>query len=516
MMRSIQSRLTVALCAASILFSVVVGLLLHRAIGQILVRGFDHTLQDKARALSSLVARELNGRLEFEYTPAIMPEFQRTEHAEYFEIRFADGRLYHNSKSLHSTALPSFIPGNSAHDITLPSGRAGRLITMPFFPRQEDEIEPTTDDPDEQWRIPAGEQMVVTLARDRAELDGGLRELNESLIFGTIGLAAVIALAAILIARRALAPLRLVAEQAAQIDATQLDRRFPTSAIPVELLPICSRLNDLLVRLEAAFHRERRFTSDVAHELRTPIAELRSVAEVALKWPDDIEASRHAIRDAHAIARQMETLVNVLLAFVRSSSGEQRTISVEPVWLLSTLKHVASLLETTSPARAIQMSVPAEVVVLAESSLLASVFTNLLSNAIEYAANDTPVSCRAEMVDNRWTLSIENQTHDLHQQDLSHLFEPFWRKDTARTGVVHSGLGLALVSAYCRLMEIDLAAEMPRADLFQIKLTFPPLPPSDHPPFEVVSHPTAQKESAGSGIGNESSHVPADSKQKQN
>jgi signal transduction histidine kinase len=84
-----------------------------------------------------------------------------------------------------------------------------------------------------------------------------------------------------------LSPLNQLANQAASITADSLATRFPTEIWPGELTPISSRLNDLLERLEQSFERERRFSADLAHELRTPIAELRSLAELALKWPED-------------------------------------------------------------------------------------------------------------------------------------------------------------------------------------------------------------------------------------
>jgi two-component system sensor histidine kinase QseC len=90
-----------------------------------------------------------------------------------------------------------------------------------------------------------------------------------------VGTAVIVALTV----RRGLRPLGRVAEEAATIDA-----------MPGALKPICLRLNDSLERLEAAFARERRFTADVAHELRTPIAELRCLADVALKWQGEPES----------------------------------------------------------------------------------------------------------------------------------------------------------------------------------------------------------------------------------
>jgi two-component system sensor histidine kinase QseC len=112
-----------------------------------------------------------------------------------------------------------------------------------------------------------------------------------------------------------LRPLSSLAKRAETIHASSLQLRFPTDNIPVELLPIAQRLNDLLARLEASFAREQRFSADVAHELRTPIAELRTLAEVALKWPDDVNQA--ALKEALNIALQMESVATGLMALAR-------------------------------------------------------------------------------------------------------------------------------------------------------------------------------------------------------
>ena len=472
-MPSMQSRLTVSLTAAAIVLSAAVGLILHRAIGAILVRQFDHTLQDKARGLSLLVSRELNGRLEFEYAPASMPEYQRAEHAEYFQVQFTDGRVYVQSKTLGNGLLPQFTPDDTAHDVMLPTGRTGRLVCQAFFPRPEDEIEPLPRPLSEMPTVPAGQQMIITIARDRAELDGGLRELSECLVLGAVGLAALTAAVAMWIVRRALLPLRSVAELAADIDVPRLDRRFPDSNLPAELEPICSRLNDLLRASRAALQRERRFTADVAHELRTPIAELRSVTEVALKWPDDPNCARQALVDAHAISRQMGTLVTTLLSLVRSSRKDLVAVEFAPVRLSDELRRIAAALESSSPARPIHIQAPADAIVLAEQTLLNSVLTNLLGNALEYATPGSAVRCRTEMAENHWLLSIENQTADMTEEDLKHLFEPFWRKDRARTGTGHAGLGLSLVAGYCKIMDVKISADIPQPSTLRMTLTLP-------------------------------------------
>ncbi len=126
--------------------------------------------------------------------------------------------------------------------------------------------------------------------------------------------------------RKGLRPLDRLAEEVSKVGSSSLSHRFSTEATPTELRPIIVRLNELLERLQSAFHRERRFTSNVAHELRTSIATLKVLAEVGIQ-----EASQQSrgdgslvfYHDTLAVAGQMEHLVVNLLGLVRYASGLQ-------------------------------------------------------------------------------------------------------------------------------------------------------------------------------------------------
>jgi two-component system sensor histidine kinase QseC len=486
--RSIQLRLSIALSVASLLISAATGALLYHVIGRDLVRSFDRSMYAKASALSQLVTREPpDGHVEFEFLPASMPEFEPGPHAEYFEIVRPDGSVLSHSRSLGELRLPSEFPASNSRDVRLPSGRIGRATRLEFLPQP---------DPDLKQPLAGGiagpGPLTVVLARDRAQLDGALRELWRALLIGSAVCAAAAAAAAVFVVRRALRPLRVLADQAAGIDADRLDARLGTADLPDELVPICARLNDLLHRLEQAFARERRFTADVAHELRTPIAELRSVAEVALRWPPEGEAAREAFQDTLDVARQMEMLVSTLLAFVRSERHPP-PLELSEVRLAPLIAAACARANGSPPRRDVQINVPSDATVRAEPALLGSVMANLLCNAIEYGEPDAPVRCEARAeaqgvgATEAWCLTIENATRQLREEDLAHIFEAFWRKDAARSNRTHLGLGLPLVRSYCARMGINVSAQIPTPGIFRVVLTWPPAAPAE----AAIARPTA-------------------------
>ena len=416
---------------------------------------FDQALEAQAQTLAVLTSQE-NGALEFDFNAELMPSYARGEKADYFEIRLADGSSWQRSPSLGAAGLPRLVSRSDAptfSSVTLPDGLAGRAVATRFVVPQTDE-EPA---------IPPGPRvtMALVVARHRVDLDRRLRLL--ALALGAVGVATAVATAMLvpLLVGRGLLPLSSLAARAAAIDANALDVRFPTGDMPAELLPIGERLNELLARLQSSFERERRFSADVAHELRTPIAELRLLAEVALRWPEDPQASTQALRDALDVALQLELITTGLLALARHEAGLQR-VSCQPVSLAEAVQ--ASWRPLADSAREKGLSVAFAVADAAwcdaDRSLLGLVLANLLGNAVQHSPREGALLCRGVTSDARCELSISNPAPDLDAEDLPHLFERFWRKDPARTADSHSGLGLALAKALAEAMGMRIRAEL--------------------------------------------------------
>jgi signal transduction histidine kinase len=310
------------------------------------------------------------------------------------------------------------------------------------------------------------------VARERQSLDAKVARVFSILAIPGALLFLGVPLVVRSVVRRGLRPLDRLADQAARIDASLLDTRFPTSELPEELLPICTRLNDLLDRLTASFERERRFSADVAHELRTPLAELRATAEVALRYPD--VPATPALEDVLGATVQMERLVNTLFTLSRCESGRQPVVLervelgafVQDAWGSAAPAALAKPLVVTAPA-------PPALTVMADRALLGSIVGNLFSNAIEYAPPGGELAWAISSDDGIATLTVTNTNASLAQDDVAHVFDPFWRRDDARSGGTHSGLGLSLSRAFARLQGGDVELALPRADRVRVCLQLP-------------------------------------------
>ena len=463
-MKSIRRHLVFTLLAGFAALWAASSVTLCVAVRAHLLAGFDSGLRTKMQALATLTEDE-KGSIELDFASEFMPSFERRDAPDYFQIWRADGGTVERSKSLHDSSLarPEVAHDSFAFtDITLPDGQPGRAAITRFAPHIADEkIHPPRA---------GGEQVTLVVAIHRRELDRVLGFLKTTLLALGAAMIAGSALVVTAAVRTGLRPLAGVAERAAGISATSLHARFSTDDLPCELIPICTRLNDLLARLETSFDRERRFSADVAHELRTPIAELRALAEVALKWPDDPAANAAAMRDTLAAAQQMESIVTSLLALIRCESGSE-PVRREPVALCELVGETWKPLAQKAAAKnlAVTFDIPAGLTLDTDRTLFRSVLVNLLDNAVEYTPSHGAVELRAHLDGSTFTLSLANTADNLRADDLANLFERFWRKDSARSDQHHSGLGLPLAKAFCERLGLRISARL--ADSSTLLLT---------------------------------------------
>ncbi|MDE3084475.1 MAG: sensor histidine kinase N-terminal domain-containing protein [Verrucomicrobiota bacterium] len=414
-----------------------------------LIEQFDIALRAKAAAISTLTVRTTDG-MHIDFDERFFHNFASHKPRNFFELWQADGTRIARSKSLGEADLP-LLAGTFEHpkfwDLTLPTGRSGRAVGFVFAPKTTGGGQP-------------GSIGLVRLvvATDREDLDEALYGL-----LTLTGSCAALLIGAVLwlvprVLRRGLAPLHQLGEQAARIDAHSLAMRLPSADLPAELQPICNRLNDLLSRLEKSFERERRFSADLAHELRTPLAELRSLAECALKWPETRDAATD--REILAIGRQMEAIVTHMLALARGEQG-QMTVQLESVALAPLIQEVWKVFAAQAAARQLKVDFSlAPATAQSDPTLLRSILNNLFDNAVNYTPPGGEVTIIADAGSEHATLRITNLTDNLEPADVEKIFDRFWRKEAARSDGQHVGLGLSLAKAFSDAMGWTLSAAL--------------------------------------------------------
>ncbi len=459
-MTALRSVLTRRLLLAIALLLAAAGAAVYLLARSYLTDQFDAALLSRAQAIATLAEQE-DGGVELEFSDEIMDGFTKSEGPHFFQLWKADGTALERSRSLGAHELPP--PGfwEAAplfRNLPLPGAGAVRVVGLKFRPHLPDNRPPRG----------AEVEVVLAVASVRSDLDRTLRTLLILLAGCGAVLLAATALVVPRVIRRGLTPLQTLADDAARIDAATLSARFPDAGLPGELVPITARLNELLARLEISFDRERRFGADVAHELRTPVAELRSMAELAVKLPDTRAAN--ADQETLSIALHLESILTRLLALSRAEQGGQ-PVAMERACLTALAEEVFAAHRSTATARGLHFLFRRESdgEIASDPVLLRSIITNLVENAVTY----TPQGGTVEVTAAAAVLCVSNTSPGLTAADLPHLFERFWRKDSARTGDGHAGLGLALARTFARALAGDLTATLDEAGRLAMKLQLP-------------------------------------------
>ena len=213
----------------------------------------------------------------------------------------------------------------------------------------------------------------------------------------------------------------------------------------------------------------------MAHELRTPVAEIRAIAEVTLSRTREQQDYQQALGDIADTIKTLQGLIEKLLTLARLEAGQVKP-EVRAVALQQVVDEQWGLVEPRAVARGVSFEngCSEDVVVAADPKLLDLVLANVLMNAATYARRDSGVVDEGKRVGERWALSVLNEGCALEEGEVERAFERFWRADAARGGSgLHCGLGLTLVRRAMEVMRGGAEADVDGEQRFRLTLTFP-------------------------------------------
>jgi two-component system sensor histidine kinase QseC len=398
---------------------------------------FDAGLEATAHLLAASIEQDAN-----DVELGLEPEPQDIQRATYYQIWRTRDIVVAKSPLLNAESLgrlpdeansPTFMNSGGG------DGKPLRAIGLRFLPRAAENDKRLPQKADLQT-------LTLTVARDAAELHGQLRFLRRLLLTATAAVTALSLLIAAVAVRHSLLPLNAIAWQIGAIRADDLTARVAAMRIPTEIVPIKERWNDLLQRLQASFQRERRFTADVAHELRTPLAGIRSTIEVMLLRARKSQKYQTVLSDCLVIVQNMQAMVNNLLMLAR--------LDTRQIVLRQDRVPLADLVETCwrpfceraqHPHITFASTILDDQMCRCDPDSLSMVVSNLLANASEYTNDAGQIRAAAHPAEGQVELTISNTGCSLSQEQIPQVFDCFWRSDLSRTDAgVHCGLGLAL------------------------------------------------------------------------
>jgi signal transduction histidine kinase len=235
-----------------------------------------------------------------------------------------------------------------------------------------------------------------------------------------------------------------MANAARRMTAADLGGRLPIAHAKDELADLGLAFNALLDRVEEAFERQRRFTAEASHQLRTPLAALLGQVEVTLRRDRDRAEYQRVLASVHRQADRLRKVVESLL-FLARSDADAGVPGMEAVdlgaWLSEHIRTSWTEHPRAADLRVETVPTPAYV----HPVLLGELVDVLVDNACKYSPPGTPITVRVGPVQDSLQLSVEDAGIGVSEADAARIFEPFVRSDEARRlGVEGSGLGLSV------------------------------------------------------------------------
>ncbi len=423
-------------------------------------------LAESYRARGVLVRGDTAGR------PVLIPDLAALLEAvpDYLIITARDGSLLFASPDARALTFQQVEQLRLVAVAPISGRTSGALRLEPDGPKLHYALRYVTD---------AGPQFGAILA------GANLRtaELSAEQLLSTIALILPLGLVAALlmgswIARRALAPVdRIITEVREITDGRSLHRRLAEPMVKDELGRLTETLNQMMTRLERSFAALRRFTADASHELKTPLTVLRAGVERAITMPSLPSEALAALEETLQEINRMTELVEALLMLARADEGTA-PLHRETVDLRAIVEETGETGELLAAEAGVNMEVatPADpVIVPVDASRIRQLILNLLTNAVKYTPAGGSVRLQLGPSNGRVTLTVADSGVGIAPGDLPHIFDRFWRADSARTRTgERSGTGLGL--AICKWIAeahggtIDVQSRPGRGTTFTVTL----------------------------------------------
>ena len=436
--RSVTFRLV---CAVVLLEIVLIGTVTATVYVQsaaFCTRQFDSTLEARAEAVAALVEDD-NGQLRMEepvHRPR-HPASQPDRRPDVYWIWADDGREIHgapplkDADELRGTRRPPLTGQPSFFDVSR-IGQSYRAVWM-------------------HWDASADRPACsVLLALSRHTLDNKISELIVSLLELSGAILVATAVLTVLLVRWGLRPFRQAAQDIQRVTAATAGLQPVGSPdAPGEIRPFLRVLNDLLARLGDAFRQQRSFTGYASHELRTPMAVIKSTIQACLMGDRSVSECREALTEVQDDLTRMEHMVDQLLVLARLDGNVERP-PVQPVELSGLLGELVQRYQSQAADAAVQLDSAhlAPATVAGQAELLDRLFGNLITNAIHHNRPGGRVVVTCENRGGRAIVEVADTGPGIPPDALERIFERFFRVDRSRSrpnSAGGTGLGLAIV-----------------------------------------------------------------------
>ena len=293
-----------------------------------------------------------------------------------------------------------------------------------------------------------GEPMTVWVALDTNHHAHFQRHFQTTLMVYVILATLLSGLLGWIAAHRGLSPLRVMKSRAQSVTSHKMGERMPVEAVPVEMADLAHTLNEMLDRLQSDFDRLSEFSSDLAHELRTPISNLLTETQVTLTAPRTTNDYQDVLASNSEELQRLARMVSDMLFLAKTEHGlalpsrETISISTEVLALMDFYEALAS-------ERDVRLETAGDGLIFGDRLMLRRALSNLLSNAIRYSTPHSAILIEMQSGSESSLVTVVNHGTDIEEDMLPRLFDRFFRVDKSRSqpGSDGAGLGLAITRA---------------------------------------------------------------------
>ncbi len=290
-----------------------------------------------------------------------------------------------------------------------------------------------------------GKTYAIQVAQDRSSDEQVEREFGVLLIVVLSGSILASALIAITVTRHGLRPLGEMTRSLERTGPTHLNERVAETGWPRELKPLAVAFDDMVARLEASFTRLSQFSADLAHELRTPIANILGEAQVALTRDRTSYEYREVIESTVAECERLSGIVDNLL-FVARADAAREPIERQQFDGRAALEKIATFYRTIAEDRHVTINCTGEGEIYGDPVLFSRAVSNLVDNALRFTPDGGTVQISIAARATHSEVAVSDSGCGIPSEHLPRVFDRFYRVDSSRSSV-GAGLGLALVKS---------------------------------------------------------------------
>jgi two-component system heavy metal sensor histidine kinase CusS len=316
-----------------------------------------------------------------------------------------------------------------------------------------------------------GQSYTLQMAQDRSSDEQVERKF--AVLFVLVLSAGVLAsaLIAIIVTRRGLQPLREMAQSLGRVGPDQLKERIGSKGWPHELQPLAIAFDEMLKRLDDSFTTLSQFSADLAHELRTPIANMLGEAQVALTRDRTAAEYRETIESAVAECERLSRIVDNLL-FVARVDAAREPIARKQFDARRAVEKIAAFYQTVADDHHVTISCSGNGQVYADPDLFERAVGNLLDNALRFTPENGSIQIALSQRDADFEVAVSDNGCGIAAEHLPRVFDRFYRAESSRSSD-GAGLGLALVKSIVDLHGGSAIIESNAGRGTTVKLTFP-------------------------------------------